>query len=859
MLTLVVQTLQWFPVHKQCFKHKFNYYADFCTGCRCQHNGPWNDMPLHVRGLLFFAYQAGTHMCDTHCWWRCAQCKHEGASLTAVLWHQQGSRTSWGRWTKNATRAGPGPCFEAGVDKVTVHRATGLHRPRVVVTCARPGKHVVEEDMVEDCHADMAHDELEYVQDQADAQETRLRRMREVMQPAFSGGHVPVVGGGMGGMPADDVLPEDAPSYHLQPAADRGAPTPSEATYTAFREQHKLTQRCSTDLLRMVRDPDFNPSELRFACSNTYDHALAERTAPGILQHSLHRAHVDGQNECMLWYRTAVQIVLDMVQDKELAQHITYAYRPCADPATGERVFSGIHDSLLLEAAYAYFDEPDVTVLLVMLACDGTCVEKRRGEHPYYVSLAQLSLQARRCDYAWRLAGCVPQYEKHLMRPDDEGAMPSQFEYNRRLAQLLREGAALILAGLQETGPEGVYVVLCGDGVVRRFRIIFGACTTDRQEQEVSEQRAMHCCWPLQGWLPVCGHGRTCASDCHVCVQTLNSAKKHSCFHCECEEWQRANREAVDAASRHTWTARRDTAMSAMTTGKYGKNEEWNTHIKHAAPIMKVRVVHGAAHITPQSMDRYEHCAIVTGVLPEHNALWNVSVLDFNQLCRDDELHQMRLGMMPHLLAAFMSKITESLHPPWAVEEGLCPGVSGMRLVWERLTKRLQGTGVNMTSFVAHSFVRAFYSRQQGCQFKFGLTAHETEGVFTTVAVCLPGLVQPELQILARARTRDRQRGVVMRVTDPIPDIIDLLCRFLAWYMCLKMQAHTASQVQLGNDCCCMPVYSYKCVIAPVYCKYDTPVSGIIILCAGIIQNIHHVASVLAHNRLVRCCEIIPV
>jgi hypothetical protein len=309
--------------------------------------------------------------------------------------------------------------------------------------------------------------------------------------------------------------------------------------------------------------------------------------------------------------------------------------------------------------------------------------------------------------------------------------------------------------------------------------------------------------------------------------QTLNCAKKHSCFHCECQEWDRINREAVDAACRHTWAGRRDTAMTAMTTGKYGKHDEWHQKIAHAAPIMKVRRLHGADHITPQAMDRYDHCASVTGVVPEHNALWNVTVLDFNQLCRDDELHQMRLGMMPHILAAVMSKITEVLHPQWALEEGLCPGVPGMRLVWDRLTKRVEDTGMALTSYVCNCFVRAFHSRQHGCQFKFGLTAHETEGMFTTVAVCLPGLVQPELRRLARTKTRDPARGAVVRVTDPIPEIIDLLCRFLKWYMCLKMQAHTSLQVKPAHH--------------DVIRWHDSTILHIQSTCQCIIDKIYHV------------------
>ena len=66
---------------------------------------------------------------------------------------------------------------------------------------------------------------------------------------------------------------------------------------------------------------------------------------------------------------------------------------------------------------------------------------------------------------------------------------------------------------------------------------------------------------------------------------------------------------------------------------------KWRKEIQHAAPIMKVVHVHGAEHVTAASMDRYDHCSSVTGVIPEHNALWNATELDLNQMCRDDELH----------------------------------------------------------------------------------------------------------------------------------------------------------------------------------------------------------------------------
>lgn len=279
------------------------------------------------------------------------------------------------------------------------------------------------------------------------------------------------------------------------------------------------------------------------------------------------------------------------------------------------------------------------------------------------------------------------------------------------------------------------------------------------------------------------------------CEQMLIAAKQHSCFHCQCQEDSRTLRAAVDSATRHTWGGRQQVAMRAMTTGKYGTDDDWRKHIKNAAPILKADMRHGDVHVTVENRVRYDHCSLVTGVIPEHNPLWNSTVLDFNQMCRDDELHQMRLGMMPHIMAAVMSKITETLHPAWALPLGVCPGVAGMVAVWHRLTKRLQDSKTTMTVYVTHCFVRAFLSRQAGYQFKFALTGHECEAVFLLFVQTLPGLIEEEVKTLCDAKHVDPNRGGVIRVVDPVPEIITMVCGVLSWYMSMKMQAHTSSQV----------------------------------------------------------------
>ena len=190
--------------------------------------------------------------------------------------------------------------------------------------------------------------------------------------------------------------------------------------------------------------------------------------------------------------------------------------------------------------------------------------------------------------------------------------------------------------------------------------------------------------------------------------QVLAGAHRHSCFHCDCRDEERTSRVAVDAAARPSWKQRQDIAERAMTTGEYGAHDEWRELITHAKPIMRVDIVDGHESLVPESVERYKHCSIVTGVVPDPNPLWNAGAFSFNQMCRDDELHQMRLGMLPHIMAAVMSKITQTLHPVWAASSGAWPGVSGMRKVWQRLSARMAVPGSSMTPWVCASFARGY-------------------------------------------------------------------------------------------------------------------------------------------------------
>lgn len=104
-----------------------------------------------------------------------------------------------------------------------------------------------------------------------------------------------------------------------------------------------------------------------------------------------------------------------------------------------------------------------------------------------------------------------------------------------------------------------------------------------------------------------------------------------------------------------------------------------------------------------------------------------------------------------------------------------------------------------MTAYVTHCFVRTFLSGQAGYQFKFALTGHECEAVFVLFVQTLPGLIDEELKPLSDAEHVDQNRGGVIRAVDPVPGIITFVCGVLAWYMSMKIQAHTSSQVMASR------------------------------------------------------------
>ena len=411
---------------------------------------------------------------------RCGGCHHTFSNVGLVRSHQ--SRNGNGRVDG---QSGGMPaysrgdvhdaCVRASVEQVRVTAAHGAQVQRTVVTVLFPG-------LPQSPSRPISPDALdqEFQDEQAHKAAGRRLRMARSTRPLFAGAAPATCKGARGGHAVQALGAES------RAAASREHVTWTEANFLALRAKHRWSAQQTADVLRFVQHPQMSPNDLRYGTGISYDRLVGPEGGPTALRHaSLHRPAVDGGNMCDVWFRTAESVVVDMLQDPVLAPHIRYGFAPTYDPVTGERVYTGVHDSGWLEAQYEqYPDDEDITIIPVLVCSDATCVTKKRAAHPVYATCALLSTAVRRRDYAWRLLTCVPQYKSEEMRMDAAGPPTGPLVLRRRKAALLQHTVALTMGGL----PGGrVRNIACGDGHTRRCVLCLCAFLTDREEQEVRQ------------------------------------------------------------------------------------------------------------------------------------------------------------------------------------------------------------------------------------------------------------------------------------------------------------------------------------------------------------------------------------
>ena len=103
---------------------------------------------------------------------------------------------------------------------------------------------------------------------------------------------------------------------------------------------------------------------------------------------------VDGPREVSFVYRSAWEIVCEMVQDPAMLKEWIWNYTPQYNN-DGERVYGHFMSGRWVEAVYRDIKDPTVTVVCIVLGSDATQISKRKSGHPFYVSAGNLSTAMR--------------------------------------------------------------------------------------------------------------------------------------------------------------------------------------------------------------------------------------------------------------------------------------------------------------------------------------------------------------------------------------------------------------------------------------------------------------------------------
>jgi hypothetical protein len=397
--------------------------------------------------------------------------------------------------------------------------------------------------------------------------------------------------------------------------------------------------------------------------------------------------------------------------------------------------------------------KPDVTVIGLLMASDGTAIKKRQGAHPVYISIGNLSPRVRASPHGWRVAGFLPQLNPDKMSQVDGGQQAQKFTLQRRRRQVHNQATHLIIESLIRHEQEGGLTLMCGDGICRRILFRFSAYITDRMEHETVCLAPAHTCW-----------------QCNTPARHKDSIAKST----------------PPYAVLKTASKLRQEVLTACEEGIYGDREEW----KKIAQVPKaILEVNEAGSLDVVSRERYLHCARTIGVYPDPNLWHTIPGVDIYQQCRDDEMHQFRAGMMHHLFTASITAFEGMVEDGVATQahrEGKSISVTVvMRRLWETLSSRLLRSETGLSKYVAKTFMRAYETKnaRKEYAYRWGLTGAETETLFMVLPLCLEGLVAEVM-------------GVHNAPWDRTSSIVVALSNFMEWYMAVKREDLTDKQVR---------------------------------------------------------------
>ena len=255
----------------------------------------------------------------------------------------------------------------------------------------------------------------------------------------------------------------------------------------------------SNMLLRIIKDPAFNPLAIRYKSVESLHSRMALANEYGISFADLHE-NIDGDQRVDYYFRESVDVSNELMLCHAIFAQCTTVFSPTYDPVSKERTYSEFMGAGWAEHADAALNMPGRFACPFALGSDGTQIKNRDSAHPIYFSILWASNALRQSHLCWRLLGFVPVLDHDRMFTVDSSGRKkkaSSFEIARRERQLFHQCIFLVLRKSIQVHQDSGRLVLCGDGVVRRVVDILALWITDRQEHELilwwQEHMCFHC------------------------------------------------------------------------------------------------------------------------------------------------------------------------------------------------------------------------------------------------------------------------------------------------------------------------------------------------------------------------------
>ncbi|KAG8712660.1 hypothetical protein FRC08_014238 [Ceratobasidium sp. 394] len=198
-----------------------------------------------------------------------------------------------------------------------------------------------------------------------------------------------------------------------------------------------------------------------------------------------------GEEIVKLWMRNALEIVKQILRNKQLGKFIEYkVYKKWTSPARTERIRDEIYTSDWMWEVQGKIQNEEGTIIPIIILSDETKLTNFSGDrkaHPVYITIRSLPKRLRRriSKHTHVLLGYLPVPKLSCKLNED------QRRFHRR--DLVHKCMRQILKPLAEACETGVNVV-CSDGGVRHIYPLLALYVRDFPEQcKIACTKSTHC------------------------------------------------------------------------------------------------------------------------------------------------------------------------------------------------------------------------------------------------------------------------------------------------------------------------------------------------------------------------------